>query len=314
LAQCTIVYAELGLAAAQSPQSVAQAIARQAQESLLAGQYAVKLKALSADEVREAMAAMPSGHERLALDSKLILLDAGAMAAYAPYRARVLLTGDPFAGTEGMAQLLRQSADALRIRIHDALITADGVVSLAQPAFDAIAPLVARKPEGRLYPATALRMASWGKAAIMVVNNEDDRAGVEFLSLLRDAFPSEDFREFDPASALDTPWKAVLQLGIARSSLPGARLCDAWAGSVPVMQLVNRTAVMAQQRRNPGTLADLVIEHGRTGLLFSASEEFLDALRDLLIDPLPGRSVARGARRRVDPAAQWDALLKAVLQ
>lgn len=313
-AQSTIVYADLGFADAQAPAAVAQSIAEHAKESLVAGQYDVALKPLSAGEVRDAIAALPSGHERLAPDSKLILLDAGAMLAYAPYRARILLTSDPFAGAEGIAHMLGLSADALRIRLHDALVCADGVISLAAPAFDAIAPLVARRPENRMFPPMPLTAAGAGKGAILIVSNEDERALQEFSTLLRETFPAEDFVAFDPATVFDTPWTAVLQLGIAHSSLPGARLADAWAGSVPVMQLVNRTSLMAQNRRNPGTLSELAVEHGKTGLLFTAIEEFVSALRDLLLDPMPGRSVARGARRRVDPAAKWDVLLKAVLQ
>jgi hypothetical protein len=81
-----------------------------------------------------------------------------------------------------------------------------------------------------------------------------------------------------------------------------------------VLQTVNRASLMAHTRRQAGSLAEFVIEHGRTGLLFSNTDELFAALGDLLLDPLPGRSVARGARRRVDPPAQWDALLKAILQ
>ncbi len=91
--------------------------------------------------------------DRLSLDSDLILLDAGAMLAYAPYRARVLLTGDPFASAEGLAQLLEVDANAIRIRLHDALLSAEKIVTIAGSAYDAIAPLISRKPDDRDIPA-----------------------------------------------------------------------------------------------------------------------------------------------------------------
>ncbi len=152
------------------------------------------------------------------------------------------------------------------------------------------------------------------QSAILIVNNEDESALQDLLPMLNEAFPSQEFQAFDPATAFDGPWKAVLHLGIARSSLSGARLNDAWAGNVPVIQLVGHASLIAQHRRNPGSLLELVVEHGRTGLLFSSVDDLMTALNDLLIDSLPLRSVARGARRRVDPAQQWNSLLRALLQ
>lgn len=313
-AQSTIVYAQLGPAAPQSPAAVAALIARQAKDSLAAGQYDVALKPLAPDDIREAIATLPSGHERLALDSKLILLDAGAMLAYAPYRARVLLTNDPFAGVEGIAREIGLASDALRVRLHDALLSAEAVISLGRPAYDAVGPIISEIPEDRMFPPVALGVSNVQKAPILVVNNEDERSAQDFMALLGDSFADAEFRAFDPATVFDTAWKAMLQFGFARSSLPGARLGDAWAGGVPALQLINRTSLMAQNRRNPGALGEFIVEHGKTGLLFFAPEEFVGALRDFLLDPLPARSVARGARRRVDATAQWDTLLKAILQ
>jgi len=313
-ARSTIVYADLDLAAPPVPSAVARDIARQARDSLAAGQYDVMLKELSAAEVRDAVRAMPAGHERLALDYNMILLGPGAMLAHAPYRARVVLTGDPFAGADSLGQCLALDADTVRVRLHDCLVSAEKIICLGSPAFEAVAPLVAARPQDRMFPPMALTSAGAQQAPLLVVANEDERAEQDMLTLLRETFPAEEFRGFDPASVFDRPWKAMLQLGIARSSLPGARLSDAWAGGVPVLQLVNRTSVVAQGRRLAGALSEYVVDHGKTGLLFSAMEDLLAALRDLLFDPLPARSVARGARRRVDPAAQWELLLKAVLQ
>ncbi|HWA92503.1 MAG TPA: hypothetical protein VG889_20895 [Rhizomicrobium sp.] len=313
-AQSTIVYADLDLGAPQPAAAVAEALAFQARESLSAGQYDVRLKPLTAEDMKSAIRAMPSGHDRLAMNNNLVVLGAGAMLACAAYRARVVVTRDPFASSEALAKLLGHGTDMLRVRLHDALIGAEKVVCLGGPAFEAVAPLVSRRPEDRMFPPMALGLAPNGKAPLLVVSNEDERSGQETIALLAKAFPSEEFRAFDPATVFANPWKAVLQLGIARSSLPGGRLSDAWAGSVPVLQLVNRTSLMAQSRRLAGVISEHVVDHGRTGLLLSSPEELFAALRDLLLDPLPMRSVARGARRKVDPAAQWDVLLKAVLQ
>ena len=313
-AECTIVYADLGLSAPQLPSVVAQTIAQHARDSLAASQFQILSRPLSAIDVRDAIRAMPSGHDRLSLDSDLLLLDAGAMLAYAPYRARVLLTGDPFASAEALAQLLELDANTVRIRLHDALLSAEKIVTIAGSAFDAIAPLISRKPEDRTFPPIALHAATAEQSAILIVNNEDESVLQDLLPQLNEAFPSQEFQTFDPATAFEAPWRAVLHLGIARSSLSGARLNDAWAGTVPVIQLVSHASLIAQHRRNPGSLLELVVEHGRTGLLFSSIDELMNALNDLLIDPLPLRSVARGARRRVDPAAQWNSLLKALLQ
>ncbi len=313
-AECTIVYADLGLSVPHSPAVVAQTIAQHARDSLAASQFQVLSKPLSATDVFDAIRAMPSGHDRLSLDSDLILLDAGAVLAYAPYRARILLTCDPFASAEALAQLLGLDADTIRIRLHDALLSAEKVVTIASSAFDAIAPLISRKPEDRTFPPIALHGATEEQAAILIVNNEDESAVQDLLPMLTEAFPSQEFVVFDPATAFDGPWRMVLHLGIARSSLSGARLNDAWAGSVPVIQLVSHASLIAQHRRNPGSLLELVVEHGRSGLLFSSVDELMTALNDLLLDPLPLRSVARGARRRVDPAMQWNSLLRALLQ
>ncbi len=160
-AECTIVYADLGLSVPQSPSVVAQTIAQHARDSLAASQFQVLSKPLSAIEVRDAIRAMPTGHDRLSLDSDLILLDAGAVLAYAPYRARILLTSDPFASAEALAQLLQLDADAIRIRLHDALLSAEKVVTIAGSAFDAIAPLISRKPEDRTFPPIALSGGGW---------------------------------------------------------------------------------------------------------------------------------------------------------
>ena len=312
--ECTVVYAELGLTVPQSPSMLAHTLVQQSREGATAGQIQITTRPLSAADVNGAMRAMPSGHDRLSMDSVLVLLDAAAMIAYAPYRSRVLLTGDPFASIDGLAQTLQADVNSLRIRVHDALLSAEKIVTIAGSAFEAVTPVISQRPEHRVFPPIALQVASTDPAPIFVVNNESESALEDLMTTLREAFPEQEFEPFDPATAFDRAWKAVLHVGIARSSISGARLNDAWAGGVPILQLVDQTSLIAQHRRNASALVELVVEHGRTGLMFHSIDELVYALGDLLLDPLPLRSVAKSARRRVDPAAQWNSLLKALLQ
>lgn len=312
--ECTVVYAELGLAVPQSPSMLAQTLVQQSREGATAGQIQISTRPLSAADVNDAMRAMPSGHDRLSMDSVLVLLDAAAMIAYAPYRSRVLLTGDPFASIDGLAETLQTDANTLRIRVHDALLSAEKIVTIAGSAFEAVTPVISQRPEHRVFPPIALQVASADPAPIFVVNNESESVLDELMTTLHEAFPEQEFEVFDPTTAFDRAWKAVLHVGIARSSISGARLNDAWAGGVPILQLVDQASLIAQHRRNPSSLVELVVEHGRTGLMFNSIDELVYALGDLLLDPLPLRHVAKAARRRVDPAAQWNSLLKALLQ
>jgi hypothetical protein len=298
----------------QMPSAVAQSIARAAKDSLAAGQFGVGLRALSVDQVRQFINEYPSGHERLAQDCNLILLDAGAMLAYAPYRARVLLTDDPFENIDKICELLSVNIDALRVRIHDALLSAYSIVALGESAFDAVAPLLPQDPAVAVFPAAALRSGAGPEAPILIVNNEDERMMQQATALLADAFPQERFVPFDSSTVFDHGWKAMLQLGIARSDLPGARLSNAWAGGVPVVQLVNPLMLNALRRRRSGQLSGLIVDHGKTGLLVATIEELVATVGEFLFDALPAQAVARGAKRRVDTAAEWDAVLKSILQ
>ena len=313
-AQSKIVYADLWADLPQLPSVVAGAITRAAKDSLTSGQYDVALQPLSVHDVRQAMREYPSDHERLSLDRNLVLLDAGAMLAYAPYRARIVLTGDPFEHADRASDTLQIDIDALRVRLHDALLSAHEVVVLGQKAFDAVVPFLSRHPRAMIFPATALRVDEAATAPILVVNNEDERSMMLVHAVIAEMFPAERFLVFDPVDVFDKAWKAALHIGVSQSSLPGARLSDAWAGNVPVLQLVNAIALGAQRRRHPDQLSSTVVEHGRTGLLVQTLDELVAALGDLLLDALPARAVARGAKRRVDPAADWDAILKIILQ
>jgi hypothetical protein len=313
-AQTTIVYADLDTGALQRPSAVAETLVRAAEESLTAGQFDVALRPLSIADVVAAIEGFPTGHARLSLDTNLILLDAGAMLAYAPYRALSVVTCDPFAGVENLSRTLGMSADPLRVRLHDSLVSADRLVAIGQPAFDAIAALVSRTPERRMFPPTPLRTSQAAQAPILVVGGEDEQVRETVVATVSAALPGEEFASFDPATVFDRPWKAVLHIGLAESTLPGGRLGDAWAGGVPVLQLVDPLQLSAQRRRHPEKLAEIVVEHGRTGLLSSTADHLAATLGEMIVDPLPARAVARGARRRIDSTAEWDAFLKALLQ
>ncbi|MBV8977466.1 MAG: hypothetical protein JO261_07210 [Alphaproteobacteria bacterium] len=308
-----IVHAESDAASAFPPAAVARTVAMHAAQSLEAGKFSVETRALSADDIGGLVRGMPWGHERRAPDANLILVDAAALLAYAPYRARVVLTGDPFAGADSLARELQAEPGCVRTRLHEGLISAERVIALSSEAFDAVAALTKRPPERRTLPPIALKPSTTENDPILVVDNEELGAA-ELFETLQAQVAEQSLKPFESADVLSTSWKAVVQLGIATSSKPGARLCDAWAGGVPVLQLLDRRIVEGRNRRQPGALADMVVQHGRNGLQMFSQEDLVSALRDLSVDPLPLRSVARGARRSIDAAALWDALLREVLQ
>jgi hypothetical protein len=309
--QSTIVYADFDNAGPFTSSTVARSIAQAAKDSLTAGQFNVGLKPLSAGDVKHAVEKFSCGHDRLSPDNNLILLDAEAMLAYAPYRATILLSDDPFESVERIQESLGFDADFIRLRLHDALLTSNKIVSLNRPAHEAIASLVTETPQRLKIPSTALRA---GGDAVLVVGNVDDRLSQEMHDSLRDSFPAQEFVAFDASIAFERAWKFVLQIGIARSSFPGARLADAWAGGLPLLQFVDAGALAIHRRRHPKQYGDVVIEHGKTGLLCSTERELKTLLSELFVDILPASAVARGAKRRADPAGEWDDLLKAVLQ
>ena len=313
-AQSTIVHADLCASVPRLPSAVASRIANAAKDSPTAGQYGIDLQQLSAEEVRQLIKQYPSGHERLALDRNLILLDAGAMLAYAPYRSRILLTDDPFDHIEELSEALGMDADDLRIRLYDALLSADSVVALGESAFDAVAPLLAQEPKVTTFPALALKADLGSRAPILIINHEDERMLEGTIALLAGAFPEERFVPFESSTVFAQGWKAMLQLGIAYSNLPGTRLSNAWVGGVPVIQMVNPKALEALHRRRSGQTFGLVVEHGKTGLLAPSIEELIATVDEFLLDPLPARAVARGAKMRVNLAAEWETVLKSILQ
>lgn len=309
--QSTIVYADLESAGLYRPSVVAESIAQAAKDSLAAGQFDVGLKALSATDINFAARTLSSGHDRLALDNNLVLLDAGAMLAYAPYRATILLSDDPFECAERIQESVGLDASAIRVRLHEALLSSSKIICLSRPAHEAVVSLVSVVPEQQSIPSMALKPSG---DAILVVANVEDHLSQDIQESLQDSFPEQEFVMFDAATVFDRNWKIVLHIGAARSSFPGARLVDAWAGGVPLLQFVDAASLAMQRRRRPKQVGEIIVEHGKTGLLCSTRPELKVLLGELLADILPARAVARGATRRADPAGEWDSLLKTVLQ
>src|SRR3569832_1178687 len=121
LALSTIVYADIDPTVSPQPSAVANSIEVAAKDSLSAGQFQIVQRQLSLSDVQQGLKELPTRHEQQAPDDNLILLDAGAMIAYAPYRGRVVLTMDPIAPAEAYAQTLGIDVAVLRLRLHDAL-------------------------------------------------------------------------------------------------------------------------------------------------------------------------------------------------
>ena len=310
-AQGTIVFADLGRAGPLTPAAIAGSILQAAEQSLLSGQFDISLRALSPEDIHRALFDFPSGQERLSLDRTLIVLDAGAMLAYAPYRSSILLSRDPFADADQIGEALGLDANQVRIRLHDALLTADNIIALNKSAFSSLTPLVSKPIDHRAIPSAPLRPD--GKA-ILVVSQQNMRPSEDISITLANGFPDHEFVLYDEATVFERSWKLMLQIGIAELGLPGARLGDAWAGGLPVVQVVNQSWLRAERRRRQGQYLDLVVEHGKTGLLCTTAGELKTLLGDLLQDILPARVVARGAKLQSEPTSEWDALLKALFQ
>ncbi|MEI9932412.1 MAG: hypothetical protein WDM89_18210 [Rhizomicrobium sp.] len=309
--QSTIVYTEIGNDSQYSASTLAEAIVLASRQSLTAGQFDFALRPLTPSDIRRAVLDYPSGHERVSLDTNLVLLDTGAMLAYAPYRSTFLLLSDPFKEIDRIGEALELEADFARIRLHDALLTAGKLISLSHTAGVTIEFLRPGNLEQKAIPSVPIKPEG---DAIMVVAGENDTMAQNVYSHLVSMFPEQEFTFFEPAQAFGKPWKAVLQIGLAKSTAPGARLGDAWAGGVPVIQFASPASIRAERRRRPERLHMVVAEHGKTGILCSTLDELRSALSDILVDILPARAVARSAKRRSDPANEWDILLKAMLQ
>jgi hypothetical protein len=312
LALNTIVYADIDPDAPIQPSEVAGAIAAAARNSLSAGRLQIAERPLSVADVRQSLQNLPTGHERVAPDDNLVLVGAGAMLAYAPYRGRLLLAVDPFARAVAFARILETDADKLRVRLHDSILSAEKIIALGHRTFDAILPFLPDWPQKRAYPTAPLRF-SQAAAGILVVGNEGPEATTQVIALLRKELPSVAFSVFEPESVFAQPWRMVIHLGLVRDMGLGARLTDAWAGGVPVLQYVDPQRLDAQRRRQHRASVAFV-EHGKTGLMFPTMEELVRSLGELLTDSLPARAVARNARYRVDPVAEWDALLTELVQ
>lgn len=305
----SLIYADIDPDASIQPSVFAGAIAAAARNSLSAGRVQIVQRPLSGTEVRQSLQDLQTGHERLAPDDNLILVDAGAMLAYAPYRGRILLTCDPFARAEACARVLECDADALRVRLHDSVLSAEKIITFGNQTFDAVLPVLPDWPEKRTYPAAPLRFSQTSATArILVVGNEGPEATRQAIDLLATEFPSEKFAAFERESVFVQPWKMVVHLGLVRNIGLGARLSDAWAGGVPVLQYVDQRRLGTHRRRQDHAGVAFV-EHGKTGLMFPTMQELVRSLRELLADSLPARAVARSARNHVDPASEWDAVL-----
>ena len=82
------------------------------------------------------------------------------------------------ASIDGLAETLQTDANTLRIRVHDALLSAEKIVTISGSAFEAVTPVISQRPEHRVFPPIALQVASADPAPIFVVNNERVKASL----------------------------------------------------------------------------------------------------------------------------------------
>jgi len=309
--QGTVVFADMNKTGPLTPAAIAASIVQAAEQSLSSGQFDIAEHALSREDMHRALFDFPSGQERISLDRTVVILDAGAMLAYAPYRSNILLSHDPFDDADQLGEMLGLDANSIRIRLHDAMLSASSIVTLSKSAFSALSPLISKPIDHRALPPTPLRVDG---EAVLVVCQQSALPSEDVLNILAKSFPHHEFVQYDPSTVFEQRWKLMLQVGIAELGLPGARLTDAWAGGLPVVQVVNPAWLRTERRRRQGQLVDVVVEHGKTGLLCTTAGELKTLLGDLFQDILPARVVARGARLQSEPAGEWDALLKVLFQ
>jgi hypothetical protein len=313
--QNILIHCEPGMshsAVMQLPSIACESLMAAASSGSSANQYAISVKRLSSDDVISAIKTHRREHERAAWGSNLVLMDAGALTSYAAYRCCLFLTHDPFTDAADLAARCGLNQDEIRTRIHHALAMASRIFALGDDANAAVAPLIAKPLNNRTLPSMPLRADDTGSAVLVVIHESQESVWARLCKPLKRKYPLYEFVMFSDVCPFERSWRAVIYIGSAVSSRPGARLRDAWAGAVPVLQLSDPGHV--RDRARSGTSEPQVVEHGKSGILCPGPQDLVSSFGELIADPVVSRMIARSAQRQIDSTGEWIRLAGDVLQ
>jgi hypothetical protein len=268
----------------------------------------LSVQPLNDADARTAVDRFPLGNDREA--ANLILMDAAAMCAYAPYRATIVATENPFCRAGELASALRLDTDDVRVRIHHALCNASKVVSLGRNVAASLQPFLPHKQRVLDFPPVPLVWGSADKQILTVIHPGSEELGTMVLAALSSALADWDFVR-DLTDIFEMPWNAAVHIGPATSLEPGCRLRDCWAGNVPVFQIAGREG---RRIRRPDRLLPLFVTEGTTGRLCEPVEALLSALRNFAADPDPVRETRLAVQNEADWPTAWASIASEILQ
>jgi len=277
------------------------------------GRISISVRTIDLGETLNAIRHWPREIDREAWGCNFVLTDVAAMAAYAPYRCTLFLTEDPFRSAAQLARNLSMPTDDLLIRLHHCLMNAAKIVTLTRDAELSLSPLMAQAATAINFPVVPLRPALGGRRVLMIVHPGGERlAGPAKDALSRES--SECEVVMDRARIFDHAWSAVVHIGMATSAEPGARLRDAWAGAVPVLQLDEREVQARNRPQGNSQQLEALVSDGKTGFLCRTVEELAVAFTELMDDPIAVRALARAAQRQIDAEKEWMNIADEILQ
>lgn len=276
------------------------------------GRVSISVRTIDLGDLLNTIRNWPREIDREAWGRNFILTDVAAMAAYAPYRCTLFLAEDPFRSAAQLARSLSMPMDELVVRLHHCLINAAKVVTLTRDAELSLSPLMPQAATAINFPVVPLRPDVGGRRVLMIVHpGGEGLARLAQDALSREAPACEIVS--DQTRIFDHTWSAVVHIGMATSAEPGARLRDAWAGAVPVLQLDDREAT-ARTRPPRNALLETQVSDGKTGFLCRTVEELAMAFSELMDDPIAVRALARAAQRQIDAEKEWMTIADEILQ
>jgi len=252
------------------------------------------------------MAAEPLGHMRSRGECfNPIVLDAASIA-YAPYSSRLLLTTDPFLLCDAVEKRVSVPASKLLVRVHHALLNAERVIVLGGKNVLPIASMMTVPPTVLDSPPSPLSYGTMDEGGVLVVPS-DEAIWENVRDELFQRFPLVRFCRFDHCNVFQKKWRIVLHIGAASLSEPGARLADAWAGNVPVIQLVTDTQGAGREER------DVYVSPDVSGLLALSFPELLLHLENLINNELMTSTLVQSAGQKGGGELYWKSLLEKIV-